>query len=82
MLDKDIVDGKLGNMGAFDVEFKGGYLVGKVEVKAPIAGVVDVSGVVEVRVGAEAVIEAIKKAIPGKVDDAILDVVKAALKLV
>lgn len=80
MVNYDIVDGKLGEVGAYDVEFKDGYLSAKAQVLAKVAsGIVEIVGELEVRVGAEAVIEALKKAIPGEIDDAILDGAKKLL---
>lgn len=74
-MEMDIVDGQIGNIGAYDVEFKAGKLVAKVNASA--GGVADVALVVTV--GAEQVIEALKKAIPGTIDDAILEIAKQAL---
>lgn len=75
-MEKDIVDGKIGEVGSYDLEFKGGKLSFKLNVSKPELGV---GGGVFVEVGAAAVIDAIAAAIPGKVDDAILGVLKAAL---
>jgi hypothetical protein len=69
-MEKDILDGKLGQLGSYDLEFKGGKLVFKLEAAhAPVG----VSGGFFVQVGAKAVFEALKRAIPGQIDDAILD---------
>lgn len=82
-MEKDIIEGPIGNVGNYDVEFKGGFLVAKVGIAAqPLADVVSIGGGLEVKIGADALIDAIKKAIPGQIDDAILEVVKSALKLV
>jgi hypothetical protein len=76
-MEKDIIDGNLGDKGSYDVEFKGGKLVAKVSYS-----VIDgVKGSAEIEVGADAVLEALKKAIPGEIDDALLNVLKAGLKL-
>lgn len=72
-MEKDIVEGKLGSVGAYDVEFKGGKLTAKVGVEH-----VGLSASLVLEMGAAAVFEALKKAIPGTIDDAILD---GALKL-
>lgn len=80
-MEKDIIDGPIGNIGSYDVEFKGGYLVGKVAINTKALGdVVEIESAVAIKLAADAVIDAIKKAIPGEIDDAILEVVKAALK--
>lgn len=75
-MEKDIVDGKIGDKGAYDVEFKGGKLVAKVEYEV-VGGV---KGSLLVELGAEAVFGALKKAIPGEIDDKILDGALALLK--
>lgn len=70
----DILDGKIGEVGSYDLEFKGGKLVAKVQ-----AGAHGISGGAFVEVSSDAVIDAIKKAIPGKVDDFVLEGLKVAL---
>lgn len=74
-MEKDLLDGKLGELGMYDVEFKGGKLVAKVA-----ASKSGVSAGVELSVDAELVLNALKAAIPGQIDDAVIDLVKAALK--
>jgi hypothetical protein len=74
-MEKDLLDGKLGELAAYDVEFKGGKLVAKVS--AEKSGVV---AAVELSVDAAVVLDALKAAIPGQVDDAVIDLIKAALK--
>lgn len=74
-MEKDIVEGNLGQIGHYDVEFKGGKLVAKVDAAHPVG----VTAGVHIEIGAGAVIDAIAKAIPGQIDDAILGVLKAAL---
>jgi len=78
-MEKDIVDGKIGEVGAYDVEFKGGKLVAKADAAAVPGGLVSVKAAVSVEIDAKAVFAAIKAKIPGNVDDAILGVVEAAL---
>lgn len=73
-MEKDIVDGNIGSVGKYDLEFKEGKL--KLEVVANVP--VGEAGLV-IKVDAGAVIDAIAKAIPGTVDDAVLGLVKAAL---
>lgn len=74
-MEKDIVDGKIGTVGEYDVEFKGGKLVAKVSAK-PAEGV---NAEMLVEVEASLVLDAIARAIPGKIDDAVIGVIKAAL---
>jgi hypothetical protein len=75
-MEKDIVDGKIGEVGKFDLEFKEGELRFVLDV-----GKFGLSAGMKVAVKAEDVIDAIAKAIPGQIDDAILQVLKAALKV-
>lgn len=73
-MDVEIVEGNLGTVGKYDIEFKAGKLVAEVTAAVPVgeAGLV-------IKIDSGAVIDAIAKAIPGQVDDAILGVIKAAL---
>lgn len=79
-MEKDIVDGKIGEVGAYDVEFKGGKLVAKADlsVSEPIPGV-EVKAGVSISISAESVIDAIAKAVPGQIDDVLLGLLKGAL---
>lgn len=74
MEDKEIVQVPIGQVGKFDLKFAGGELVAETDAAVAIGSV----GLV-MKLDAGAVIDAIKKAIPGTVDDMILDVIKAAL---
>lgn len=75
----DIIEGPIGAVGSYDVEFKDGKLVAKVGAEhEPLKGVT-VKADVSVELGAEAVIDAIARAIPGEVDDFVLDKLKKAL---
>jgi hypothetical protein len=76
-MEKDIVDGKIGEVGAYDLEFKQGQL--KFTLIASHA--VGIEGELAIKVSADAVIDAIAKAIPGQVDDAVLGLIKQALKV-
>jgi len=73
-MEKEIVEGNIGSVGKYDVEFKGGCLCVLVEAGLPYG-----SAGLQVKVGAEAVLDAIAKAIPGQIDDAVIGVIKAAL---
>jgi hypothetical protein len=75
-MEKDIVEGQIGAVGAYDLEFKEGEL--RFIVKVGHSGV---SAEMKVALNSDGVIDAIKAAIPGQIDDAILDVAKAALKM-
>ena len=73
-MEKELVQGKIGEVGKYDVAFKEGKLV--IEVGASVA--IGEAGL-SVKIGAKQVLDAIKAAIPGKIDDAIIDVLEAAL---
>lgn len=76
MVEADILDGKIGNVGGYDLEFKDGKLSFVVDIAAP-GGLI--SGKLGVALDAAAVIDALTKAIPGQIDDAVLNLIKAAL---
>jgi hypothetical protein len=73
-MEAQIAEGNIGAVGKYDVEFKDGNLV--IEVDANVA--VGSAGLI-VKVDASKVCDAIAKAIPGQIDDAVLGVIKAAL---
>ena len=75
-MEKDIVDGKLGALGAYDLEFKEGCLKFTLIAAAPFG----VEGEIAVKIKADNILDAIAKAIPGQVDDAVFGLIKAALK--
>ncbi len=70
--------GPIGITGAsYSVLFHGGKLLAKVEY---VAGAID--GSINLSVDSDKVLDAIAAAIPGQIDDAIIAVIKAALKSV
>ena len=73
----DVAKGNIGPEAQYEVVFANAKL--KAEMKYVGA---QASGGAFVEIGVDQLIEAIKKAIPGQVDDAILDVLKVALKAV
>lgn len=73
----ELAEGQVGSVGKYDVEFKDGKLMLGLSIEWN-----GVTSEVKVGIGSDAVIDALKAAIPGKIDDAILEVVKAALKMV
>lgn len=70
----EIAEGPIGNVGKYDIEFKEGKLV--CEVSAQV-GFADAGFVL--KIGAEQVLDAIAKAIPGTIDDAVIDMAKKLL---
>lgn len=76
MDDKQIVEGNIGNVGKYDVEFKGGHLVASVGANMAVGEVA-----VELKIGAKQVLDAIAKAIPGQIDDKVIELLEKALGL-
>ena len=74
-MEKDLVDGKIGANGSYDVEFKGGKL--SASVSYDLKGV---EGTLKLAIGAEAVLLALKEAIPGHFEDSAIDAAIALLK--
>lgn len=75
-MEKDIAEGKLGTIGGYDLEFKGGKLIAKVNV-----GAEGISGALSLEFDADKLLDALAKAIPSQIDDALIGVLKGALKL-
>ena len=71
-MEAEIAEGQLGKHLSYDVEFKGGKLTAKLV--NPETGIS-----VAMEIPADAVLEALKKAIPGQIDDAILEGAKKLL---
>ena len=74
-MEKEMVAGQVGAGGSYKVEFKGGSL----RLEASYSE--GVKGSVVFEIPADHVIDQIAKAIPGQLDDTILNLMKAALKL-
>ena len=71
----EIVKGSLGPEAGYEVKFEGGKFV----VGINYAGA-ELGGGLNIALDIDMVINAIEKAIPGQIDDAVLNLVKAALK--
>lgn len=71
----ELVNEKLGDKANVKVEFKEGKLVAELVYDHPVVD----AGIV-LKLDSEAVIEALKKAIPGTIDDVVLEAAKALLK--
>lgn len=70
----ELAQGQIGASGNYKLEFKEGKL------QAEILGTSDmVEGGIVLKIKAEAVLEALKNAIPGHFDDALIDGAKALL---
>lgn len=79
MVEKDIVEGKIGDVGSYDVEFKGGKLVCKAGIAKEATPGVSVKADLSIEIEATKVIDAIEKAIPGHFDDIALELLKKLL---
>jgi len=75
MVDAGLHEGELGNEGNLKVELKEGNLVVSVSYDGHQA---DAS--VSIVVDSGALLDKLKEAIPGDIDDAVIDIIKAALK--
>lgn len=75
-MDKDLVSGAIGSAGKWDIAFKDGKLMLSAEYDPDLASIG-----LSVAIGAKQVLEALKVAIPGTIDDAIFSVIEGALGL-
>lgn len=71
---KEIVEGNIGTVGKYDLEFKDGCLCLEVSADYPYGA----TGVVQ-KIKARPVLDALKKAIPGVFDDAAIELAAKAL---
>ena len=74
-MDKEIAKGSLGSNGDYDIEFKAGNLVATAK-----GGVGGLKVGVVVELDSDIVLDAIAKAIPGTIDDAVIGLIKSTLK--
>jgi hypothetical protein len=79
-MEKDIVEGNIGAVGSYDLEFKGGKLSALVKIDREVGAGLSIEGSMKVSLDADMVIDALAAAIPGKIDDVALGLIKAALK--
>lgn len=74
-MEAKIISGPVGGAGKYSVDFKDGNLVAVLEVaEGPF------SGNLLAKIDAGQVLDALAKAVPGQLDDAVIAVIKAALK--
>lgn len=75
---QDVAQGVIGNTGiAYQINFVSGKLVASASLAGPAVG-----ASLSISVDSDHVLDAIAAAIPGKIDDALIAVIKAALKAV
>lgn len=74
---QDIIKGNIGSEGSYDVDFVGGKLIVNLNYVGNEAGVGLVASI-----GIDVLLDKVKEKIPGQIDDAVLDLLKAALKAV
>lgn len=77
-MEKDIAEGKIGEVGAYDFEFKEGKLRLKVELSKD-SEFVNAKADLTINVPARPLLEALKRAIPGVWDDAAIELAAKAL---
>lgn len=75
-MEAEIVKGNIGTVGKYDVEFKDGKLVMMIEEKDPVGETTLVRSI-----SAKVVLDALKKAIPGTIDDVVINAIESALGL-
>lgn len=73
-MEGEIAQGALGSAGKYDIEFKEGALVIEVTASVEMG-----SASLVIKVPAAKVLDAIAAAIPGKMDDAVIALVKSGL---
>jgi hypothetical protein len=73
-MNTELAQGNLGTVGKYDLEFKEGSLVLQIDADM----VVGSAGLV-VKVDSSKVLDALAKAIPGTIDDAVFAIIKTAL---
>lgn len=78
-MENELVKGNIGSVGSYDLEFKGGKLLGTVSVAHDATDGVGVSASLTVSLDANKVIDAIEKAIPGDLDKIPLELLRKAL---
>lgn len=75
-MDKDLVQGPVGNVGHYDVAIKAGVVVVSLS-----AAVSPVSAELKVSLSTDELLDKVAAAIPGQVDDAVIALIKVALKV-
>lgn len=78
-MDKELVKGNIGSVGNYDLEFKGGKLLGTVSVSHEATDGVGVSANLTLALDANKVIDAIEAAIPGDLDKIPLELLRKLL---
>jgi hypothetical protein len=74
-MDKDLAGGNIGDVGSYKVAFSGGKLVCSANVALPPGEKANLS----IEVDAGKVLDALKEAVPGKLDDMLIGLIKSAL---
>lgn len=74
-MEKELIGGAIGEKAKYNVEFKGGSLVAKFDYLENF-----VKGGIHIEFPADVILDAIAKAIPGQIDDAIIELIKKSLK--
>lgn len=74
-MEKDILEGTVGEVGKYDLEFKGGKLVLTFDAETSVGegGIVKASSKNKIEIDKGPLLAAIKKIIPGTADDVVID---------
>lgn len=75
-MDKDLISGKIGTEGTYDIALKGGNVVAVIAYDSA-----EIGAQVTLTVKSKAGLEKLKELIPGQIDDAIITVIEEALGL-
>jgi hypothetical protein len=75
-MDKDLISGKIGSEGTYDIAFKGGNVVAVISYDGAELG-----AQVTLTVKSKAGLEKLKQLIPGQIPTEIIDVIEGALGL-
>jgi hypothetical protein len=75
-MDKDLISGKIGSEGTYDIAFKSGNVVATISY-----GGEELEAQISLVMKSKAGLEKLKQLIPGQVDDAIISVIEEALGL-
>ncbi len=75
-MDKDLISGKIGSEGSYDVAVKGGNVVATINYDSA-----EIGAAVTLTIKSKAGLEKLKELIPGQIDDAIISVIEEALGL-
>ena len=74
-MDKDLAGGPIGSVGSYDVKFSAGKLLVSAKVELPPGE----SAAISLSIDSDKVLDAIAAAVPGKLDNMLIGLIKSAL---